>query len=194
MRTGMCSCSGTSCWACAPRFAGLALYNLSCAVTMSRLVQPRKTSGKLGGGLGVKKLDTKVDGTLFEQAPAAPEPTPAAPVVEAAAAETAAQTSTSSRFAYDTLSAPPSAPAGGSSGGAAGGSAMQRGKDGHLTLGLSNDDFFKDPLSSSLASGRPGSGQYGGYGGMGGAAAGRGADAEPVAQKKFGNAKAISSK
>jgi ADP-ribosylation factor GTPase-activating protein 2/3 len=160
---------------------------------MSRLVQPRKTSGKLGGGLGVKKLDTKVDGTLFEQAPAAPEPKPAAPVVEAAAAETATQTSTSSRFAYDTLAAP-SAPGGGSSGGAAGGSAVQRGKDGHLTLGLSNDDFFKDPLSSSLASGRPGSGQYGGYGGVGGAAAGRSADAEPVAQKKFGNAKAISSK
>jgi hypothetical protein len=65
-----------------------------------------------------------------------------------------------------------------------------------LTLGLSNDDFFKDPLSNrGLAGSRPGSGQYGGYGGgmAGGAAAGR-AEAEPIAQKKFGNAKAISSK
>lgn len=163
------------------------------AVT-SRLVQPRKPSGKLGGGLGVKKLENKVDETLFEQAPAAPEPPKPAPVVEPAA-ETATQTSTSSRFAYDTLTAAPST--GGSGGGAAAAnSAVQRGKDGHLTLGLSNDDFFKDPLSAKGLGGRPGSGQYGGYGsGMGGpAAAGRGADSEPVAQKKFGNAKAISSK
>jgi hypothetical protein len=60
--------------------------------------------------------------------------------------------------------------------------------------GLSNDDFFKDPLSAKGLGGRPGSGQFGGYGGMGAPAAGRGADAEPVAQKKFGNAKAISSR
>jgi ADP-ribosylation factor GTPase-activating protein 2/3 len=107
------------------------------AVT-SRLVQPRKPSGKLGGGLGVKKLDTKVDETLFEQAPAAPEPPKPAPVAaEAAAAEAAPQASGSSRFAYDTLTAAPASTGAGSGGGgaAAGGAAAQRGKDGHLTLG-----------------------------------------------------------
>jgi ADP-ribosylation factor GTPase-activating protein 2/3 len=165
----------------------------------SRLVQPRKPSGKLGGGLGVKKLETKVDDTLFEQAPAAPEPVKQAAPVEAAAADArgaaqASGASTSSRFAYDALNAAPSP---GAAGAAAAGAAAARGKDGHLTLGLSNDDFFRDPLSAKgLGGSRPGSGQYGGqYGGMGGPAAGmRGADAEPVAQKKFGNAKAISSK
>jgi ADP-ribosylation factor GTPase-activating protein 2/3 len=167
------------------------------AVT-SRLVQPRKPSGKLGGGLGVKKLETKVDDTLFEQAPAAPEPVKQAAPAEAAAADAGAATqasgtSTSSRFAYDALNAAPIAAAAG--GGAAAGAAAARGKDGHLTLGLSNDDFFRDPLSAKGLGGRPGSGQCGGYGGMGGPAVGmRGADAEPVAQKKFGNAKAISSK
>lgn len=178
-----------------PCFCSCCLPSWPCAAA-SRLVQPRKPSGKLGGGLGVKKLATKVDDTLFEQPPAAPEPPkPAAPTPEAAAAEAAAQagsSSASSRFAYDTLTAAPSAA--GSSGGVGGGdSAVQRGKDGHLTLGLSNDDFFRDPLSNKGLGGRPGSGQYGGYGG-GGAAASRGADPEPVAQKKFGNAKAISSK
>lgn len=105
------------------------------AVT-SRLVQPRKPSGKLGGGLGVKKLDTKVDETLFEQAPAAPEPPKPAPVAAEAAAAAEAAPSGSSRFAYDTLTAAPASTGAGSGGGAAGGgAAAQRGKDGHLTLG-----------------------------------------------------------
>lgn len=71
----------------------------------SRLVQPRKPSGKLGGGLGVKKLESKVDETLFEQAPA-PEPEPVKPLpVAAAVQQEAEKPSTSSRFAYDTLTA-----------------------------------------------------------------------------------------
>lgn len=155
----------------------------------SRLVQPRKPGGKLGGGLGVKKLETKVDDTLFEQPPAAPEPVKPAAPVEAAAdtASTQPSSSASSRFAYDTLTAP-SAP---SSSSTAAASAAQRGKDGHLTLGLSNDDFFRDPLSNRELTGRPGSGQYGGYGGA--QMAGR-SEPEAVAQKKFANAKAISSR
>jgi ADP-ribosylation factor GTPase-activating protein 2/3 len=72
------------------------------AVT-SRLVQPRKTGGKLGGGLGVKKLETKVDDTLFEQAPAIPEPVKPAAVAAQQQDTAAAQPSTSSRFAYDTI-------------------------------------------------------------------------------------------
>jgi ADP-ribosylation factor GTPase-activating protein 2/3 len=67
-----------------------------------------------------------------------------------------------------------------------------------LTLGLSNDDFFKDPLSMRQSSGGltpKGSGQYGAgggpFGGFGGAAK---AEAEPIAQKRFANAKAISSR
>lgn len=75
-----------------------------CAVS-SRLVQPRKPSGgKLGGGLGVKKLESKVDETLFEQAPAAPEPVKPLPVATAVQQE-AEKPSSSSRFAYDTLTA-----------------------------------------------------------------------------------------
>lgn len=85
-------------------------------------------------------------------------------------------------------------------------SSVQRGKDGHLTLGLSNDDFFKDPLSVSNAQ-RQGSGGFGNtpkaaYGGNsgpfggfgGGLGAPKPADVEPLAQKKFANAKAISSR
>jgi hypothetical protein len=84
---------------------------------------------------------------------------------------------------------------------------MQRGKDGHLTLGLSNDDFFKDPLSMAGAQ-RSSSGGLGGtpkggygsspgpFGGFGGAGMGapKQAEVEPIAQKRFANAKAISSR
>lgn len=70
----------------------------------SRLVQARKPAGKLGGGLGVKKLESKVDEGLFEQAPAAPEPVKPPPMV-AAVQQEAEQPAASSRFSYDTLTA-----------------------------------------------------------------------------------------
>jgi hypothetical protein len=74
-----------------------------CAAT-SRLVQARKPAGKLGGGLGVKKLDAKVDEGLFEQAPAAPEPVKPLPVA-AAVQQEGEKPAAASRFAYDTLTA-----------------------------------------------------------------------------------------
>ncbi|KAF6255454.1 hypothetical protein COO60DRAFT_1627545 [Scenedesmus sp. NREL 46B-D3] len=168
----------------------------------SRLVQARKPAGKLGGGLGVKKLESKVDEGLFEQAPAAPEPVKPPPIV-AAVQQEAEQPAASSRFSYDTLTAAPAASSSSSS--AAANNPMQRGKDGHLTLGLSNDDFFKDPLSAAQ---RTGSGGMGGtpksgygsspgpFGGFGGAGRGapKQAEVEPIAQKRFANAKAISSR
>jgi hypothetical protein len=67
-------------------------------------VQARKPAGKLGGGLGVKKLDAKVDEGLFEQAPAAPEPVKPLPVA-AAVQQEAEKPAAASRFAYDTLTA-----------------------------------------------------------------------------------------
>lgn len=82
--------------------------------------------------------------------------------------------------------------------------AAQRGADGHLTLGLSNDDFFRDPLAVGVA--RTGSGgvgtpraHFGGTSALGGGGGGRGAGSsgpavEPIAQTRFANAKAISSR
>lgn len=77
---------------------------------------------------------------------------------------------------------------------------VQRGKDGHLTLGLSNDDFFKDPLASRGGSGKGsalfGSGGSGTFGGVSGPGMGppKPVEVEPVAQKRFAGAKAISSR
>jgi hypothetical protein len=66
----------------------------------------------------------------------------------------------------------------------------QRGKDGHLTLGFNNDDFFKDPLAARTGS----SGTAGrGMGGYGSGPAQVQPQVEAVAQKRFANAKAISS-
>jgi hypothetical protein len=75
-----------------------------CTAASSRLVQARKPAGKLGGGLGVKKLESKVDEGLFEQEPAAPEPVKPLPVA-AAVQQEAEKPAASSRFAYDTLTA-----------------------------------------------------------------------------------------
>ncbi|GLI64857.1 hypothetical protein VaNZ11_008242 [Volvox africanus] len=90
----------------------------------------KKTVGKLG--LGVKKLESKVDESIFAQAPAPepakPEPGAAGPAAAASSSGAAA----GSRFAYDTLTA--DAPG------------LQRGKDGHLTIGGgSGTDFFAAP-------------------------------------------------
>lgn len=81
-----------------------ALFLLIAGAAASRLVQPRKPAGKLGGGLGVRKLEAKVDEGLFEQQPAAPEPVKPLPVAAAVAAE-AEKPAAASRFAYDTLTA-----------------------------------------------------------------------------------------
>ena len=76
---------------------------------------------------------------------------------------------------------------------------MRRGKDGHLTLGFNNDDFFKDPLAAGArGSGSGGPNAYGyGSGGMMGQQMSqqpKAPEVEAVAQKRFANAKAISSK
>ena len=109
----------------------------------ARLAATRKPAGsKLGGGLGVKKLDVKVDAAMFEQEPSAEPVKPAEPgmsdLVGTEGGNSTTGPAASSRFAYDALTAaPPASSNGGSS------AAMQRGKDGHLVLGRSNDDFFK---------------------------------------------------
>lgn len=150
----------------------------------SRVTSARKTGAK-SGGLGVKKLADKVDNSVFEQPPA---PEPVAVVADAAvkpgdlgAAPTPVAAVTS-RFAYDTLAqekekVPEKAPA-------------QRGKDGHLTLGLSNDDFFKNPLGASQGRGRKSSGGGGPPPGYTPAPT----EPEAIAAKKFAGAKSISSR
>ena len=82
------------------------------------------------------------------------------------------------------------APPASSSNGASAAAPAPRGKDGHLTLGFNNDDFFKDPLAARTGS----SGTHGrGMGGYGSGPAQGQAQVEAVAQKRFANAKAISS-
>jgi ADP-ribosylation factor GTPase-activating protein 2/3 len=168
----------------------------------------KPVGGKLGGGLGVKKLEAKVDGSLFEQAPAeAPKPAPAPTPAEAARASNGDGSSAApgpaapSRFAYDTLNAASS-----SSAAPAAPPPPARGKDGHLTIGgLAGDDFFRDPLGRAPAAKTSGPAAFGGIGfvpvahagpgGGGGGGGGRGAvEAEPIAQKRFASAKAISSR
>jgi ADP-ribosylation factor GTPase-activating protein 2/3 len=154
-----------------------------------------------GGGLGVRKLATKVDDSVFDQPPAPP------PAAHAAEEEPAADDGadggfgggapgTSSRFAYDALHSNPapaeSAPA----------PAVMRGKDGHLVIGGGggggfggggggggqggpgrgggggfggNDDFFRDPFGTGAgAAGGSGGGMGGGAPRPGGGAGGGG--------------------
>ncbi len=105
-------------------------------VTKSRIVG-KKPAAKAGGGLGVKKLTTKVDDSLYEQAP---EEAPVLPVATAVPeAKDAPVAPTASRFAYDPEEdAKPVK------------KAVQRGKDGHLTLGNTGGaDFFSNPLGET---------------------------------------------
>eukprot|EP00798_Chlamydomonas_sp_ICE-L_P015631 gene15631-21737_t len=163
-----------------------------------RLGATKKPAGKLG--LGVKKLVTKVDDSVFDQAPSAPVVAPAlqaplapvvAPAVQASDTTTGAKgangnhngtttvPSGPSRFAYNTavekwigLTKEPVAPA-------------QRGKDGHLTLNTSGDFF-----GNSGSSGKGGSG-----GPMKATPVPKTATPETtIAQNKFAGAKALSSK
>ncbi|KAK2079776.1 hypothetical protein QBZ16_002171 [Prototheca wickerhamii] len=130
-----------------------------------------KAGGRLGGGLGIKKVAKAVDDSLFDQAPAEPEEEAPEAAGAAAAAEDdfdAAPKPRSSRFDMDAMEERVNP------------SSVQRGADGHLTLGAS-DDFFADPFGSAA---RP-------------------APGSPVvrarrrrrsaAQDRFGGAKAISS-
>ncbi|KAI7836389.1 hypothetical protein COHA_009751 [Chlorella ohadii] len=154
-----------------------------------------KLAGSGGLGLGVKKITAQVDDSLFEQAPqeaaAAPEPEAAAPAaVDDAPLGAPPAAPATSRFNMDTLEEKKPA--------------LQRGKDGHLTLNAvgTGDDFFSNPLGGGNLSGRQGSldkgPAFGGSRGFGGsassAAAKKPADEGPgVAQQRFGNAKSISS-
>ncbi|KAK9866893.1 hypothetical protein WJX84_006115 [Apatococcus fuscideae] len=140
--------------------------------------------GPKPGGLGVKKLSTKVDESVFEQKPEEP----AAIVPQAAETKqtsaAAAASSTASRFAYNELVEEETQKA----------PNVRRGKDGHLRLG-SGQDFFSNPL-----------GEAGGTSPMAGPARGsrKGAAAagpskqeqqelDDAARRRFGNAKSISS-
>lgn len=187
--------------AAASQAAAAATSSTSAARPASASVKPtnrlgamRKPSAK-AGGLGIKKAENPVNDALFEQAPAAEPVKPAAPAA-AAAAETSksdaagAAKPVSSRFAYDTLTQDP-APAASSSAAAAA-STVQRGKDGHLTLGLNNDDFFRNPMGGGS---RPRVSNDGAAGSSYGGQAAPKPEAESVAQKKFGsNVKSISSR
>lgn len=131
----------------------------------------KKTGGKLG--LGVKKLESKMDDSIFSQAPA-PEPVKAEPTIPgvSGASSSSAGAPGGSRFSYDVLNAEPVA-------------AMQRGKDGHLTLNSSND-FFSQAAAARAGGGpaRP----------SGGGAKPAEAHVQTEQLKKYGNAKAISSR
>ncbi|BDA43782.1 probable ADP-ribosylation factor GTPase-activating protein [Coccomyxa sp. Obi] len=149
----------------------------------------KKPAAKPGGGLGVKRMTTKIDNSLFDQAPAEePPPPPAAAAALAGLSSTlseeeklavASSSKAASRFAYDVLAnADEAAKAPG----------VKRGKDGHVQLSAA-DDFFSSPLSnkSSAAKG------MGGRGGLAAKQAPAAAEDSDAARKRFGNAKSISS-
>lgn len=144
----------------------------------SRLGVVRK--GAKAGGLGVKKLGAKIDDSLFEQAPAEPEPEkPDTPPTEdltssSPQASNGAKTGGKSRFAYDVLNPEPQA--------------VERGKDGHLSLGTDTDDFFRDPFGAMPGRPKP---QTKGRGGRAGKP--QAPTEVRVAQDRFAGSKAISS-
>jgi len=159
--------------------------------------RPHHTSGRTGG-LGIKKISAQIDESLFDQAPAEEEPEALNPEPESI--EDAIAAPPSSRFTMDALEEKKRP-------------AVQRGKDGHLTLNTSSNDFFADPLGKS-SGGRgdsldktpTGISDFGSAaaarGGTGGGTRGsRNATAAAtttttdsgVAQQRFGNAKSISS-
>ncbi|PSC67912.1 putative ADP-ribosylation factor GTPase-activating AGD8 [Micractinium conductrix] len=151
-----------------------------------RLLASRKPGAGKGTGLGVKKMVTKVDDSLFEQAPQEePEPVPEAATPAAEPGAPAAPAS--SRFTMDALEEKKPA-------------AVARGKDGHLTLNA-GDDFFSNPMGSarsldkqsSMGSGVPRGGGYGGGYGSGAPPPKKQEEGPGAAQQRFGNAKSISS-
>ena len=175
---------------------------MAAAGAKARLGNTRRVGGGGGGGgLGIKKVNNAViDDSLFDQAPAEDVSEPAS-MAEAESMEEAVggggTAAPSSRFTMDALEEKRRP-------------AMQRGKDGHLTLSAS-DDFFADPFGKTTKSGGAGGeslsptgmsniGIGGTRSGMAGGSRGRGAAAAPAAQPdsgaaqaRFGNAKSISS-
>ncbi|KAG2493792.1 hypothetical protein HYH03_008012 [Edaphochlamys debaryana] len=139
-------------------------------ISKPRTTAAKKTGGKLG--LGVKKLDAKVDDSIYAQAPA-PEPVKVeiTPGMPAASTSGGGAPPAGSRFAYDTLTQ--EAPA------------AQRGKDGHLTIGAGGSDFFGG--TGPKPSGRSG-------GGAPPKLQEPTREVQDATLKKFNNAKAISSR
>ncbi|KAK9831820.1 hypothetical protein WJX74_010695 [Apatococcus lobatus] len=137
------------------------------------------------GGLGVKKLSTKVDESVFDQKPE--EPPAIVPQTEKQTSPAAAAaSSTASRFAYneiveeETKNTPN----------------VHRGKDGHLKLG-SGGDFFSNPLGEAAASSPTAGPSRGSRKATGKASVGPSKqeqqELDDAARRRFGNAKSISS-
>jgi ADP-ribosylation factor GTPase-activating protein 2/3 len=138
----------------------------------------RKPTAKAGGGLGVKKMTTKVDDSLFDQKPA--EPPAPLPVGAAATPEAEKQAAAPSRFAFSAIvdEEEQSKP-----------SNVQRGKDGHVSLGGGSADFFSNPSNPMSGSGAAAKSAR--------RTSGTAPTAAPAgdskAQERFGSAKSISS-
>jgi ADP-ribosylation factor GTPase-activating protein 2/3 len=107
------------------------------ASAKSRLGTGRRPNAAKSTGLGIKKLNAQIDDSLFDQAPAEEEKDDEG-LDEPETFEEGAlgdRPAPSSRFAMDTLESKHRP-------------AIQRGKDGHLTLDAS-DDFFADPFGET---------------------------------------------
>mmetsp|Transcript_3828 Transcript_3828/g.11056 ORF Transcript_3828/g.11056 Transcript_3828/m.11056 type:complete len:475 (+) Transcript_3828:191-1615(+) len=99
-----------------------------------KLLAGRKPAGKPGGGLGVKKMTTKVDDSLFDQKPE--EAPPPVPIGSSPKADGSSTSPAPSRFAFSALVEEEAAPK----------KEVARGKDGHISLG-GGSDFFSNPMS-----------------------------------------------
>eukprot|EP00210_Caulerpa_lentillifera_P002297 g2206.t2 len=149
----------------------------SSAARRTRLTVNKK-GNKISGSLGVKKLSTKVDDSLFEQAPEEVKTrTPVHSIDKDTDAEEGdLKQKTKSRFAYDSLNPEPPS--------------YKKGADGHLSLGgTDSGDFFKDPFGSMPS--KPSSKSSRSSRAQGGKLESSKADSTAV--DRFSNAKAISS-
>lgn len=107
------------------------------ASAKTRIGTGRRPNAARSTGLGIKKLNAQIDDSLFDQAPAEEEKDDEV-LDEPETFEEGAlgdRPAPSSRFAMDTLESKHRP-------------AIQRGKDGHLTLDAS-DDFFADPFGET---------------------------------------------
>eukprot|EP00798_Chlamydomonas_sp_ICE-L_P004182 gene4183-14282_t len=154
--------------------------------SMAKKPAAKKPAGKLG--LGVKKLAAKVDEAVFDQAPSEPvvAPVVAGPLSDPLSTATnpspnGKAAAVGSRFAYDNKIEETPA------------KEMERGKDGHLTLNAKGggSDFFSS--SGMMGGGSKSSGPSRSSGG-GARTAPAPAPESKLAQTKYANAKAISSK
>lgn len=123
--------------------AGGAARSTGGASTKTRLATGRRPNPARGAargtGLGIKKLNTQIDDSLFDQAPVEEEKdedvSNEPETFEEGILGDNRPPAPSSRFAMDTLENKHRP-------------AIQRGKDGHLTLDAS-DDFFADPFGNT---------------------------------------------